>query len=615
MTIKLSKHLVPTEIRTIDMDAGPSSVRPAMSSGDQKKAEQAPDAGGAMAVLRRATAADPGSAEAWRALGDQLYRSGDKAGGAEAYAKSISASVNDPELIEAASALADGRLAAAEPLLRTRLKACPTDVAAMRMLAELGARLGRYGDAHALLDRALELAPGFDAARFARALMLSRQSRSEEALAEVDGLLAREPRHIGYRNLKASILVRVGDFAGAVALYEAVLADLPDQPKTWMSLGHVLKTVGRTADGISAYRRSIALQPGLGESWWSLANLKTYRFADTDAAAIRAALDSENLEEEDAFHLHFTLGKLLEDAGDHAASFNHYARGNALRRAQIDYDADATTRMVNRARALFTRQFLAEREGEGCDASDPIFILGLPRAGSTLIEQILASHSAVEGTMELPDIDMIARRLATRTGGDGYPGMLAALSAGEREALGKEYIERTRIHRRIGRRFFIDKMPNNWVHVGLIHLILPNAKIIDARRHPMGCCFSAFKQHFARGQGFSYDLGDAGRYYADYARLMAHFDALLPGQVHRVIYEAMVADPEAETRRLLAYCGLPFEDACLRFHENERPVRTASSEQVRRPIFGGAVEQWRHYETWLGPLKAALGPVMQSWRD
>jgi tetratricopeptide (TPR) repeat protein len=588
------------------MDAGPSFDRHSMGGGNQNEA---------IVALRRATEADPASAEAWRALGDQLYRGGDAVGGAEAYARSIPASVNNPELIEAAAALADGKLATAEPLLRARLKACPTDVAAMRMLAELGARLGRYEDAHALLDRALELAPGFAAARFARALMLSRQNRPEEALAEVDALIAREPRHIGYRNLKASIFVRVGDFAGAVTLYEAVLADLPDQPKIWMSLGHVLKTVGRAADGIAAYRRSIALQPGLGESWWSLANLKTYRFSEEDAATIRSALDRRDLEEEDALHLHFTLGKIYEDAGDYAASFDHYAKGNALRRAQLDYDAGLTTRTVDRACALFTGQFLADREGGGCDALDPIFILGLPRAGSTLIEQILASHSAVEGTMELPDIDLIARRLATRAGGDAYPEALATLSAGERETLGREYIDRTRIHRRLGRRFFIDKMPNNWMHVGLVHLILPNAKIIDARRHPMGCCFSAFKQHFARGQGFSYELGEVGRYYADYTALMAHFDALLPGRVHRVIYEAMVADPEAETKRLLAYCGLPFEDACLRFHENERAVRTASSEQVRKPIFDQAVDHWRHYEPWLDPLKTALGSSLQNWRD
>jgi hypothetical protein len=284
-----------------------------------------------------------------------------------------------------------------------------------------------------------------------------------------------------------------------------------------------------------------------------------------------------------------------------------------LRHAQLGYDPDETSASVARARSLFTPGFLAAREGEGCHAPDPIFVLGLPRAGSTLIEQILASHSAVEGTMELPDIDLIARRLVRRNGGEGYPEMLAELSPADRDALGQEYLDRTRVQRRLGRPMFVDKMPNNWAHVGLIHLILPKARIIDARRHPLGCCFSAWKQHFARGQAFSYDLADIGRYYADYIALMAHFDAVLPGRVHRVIYEEMVADPEGETRRLLAYCGLPFEEGCLRFYENDRAVRTASSEQVRKPIYAQGVDQWRAYEAWLEPLKAALGEVLEYW--
>jgi hypothetical protein len=357
------------------------------------------------------------------------------------------------------------------------------------------------------------------------------------------------------------------------------------------------------------------LAPGFGEAYWSLANLKTYRFDVPEIEAMRSALTRAELRDEDRYHLEFSLGKALEDGGDFAASFDHYTKGNALRRKSTGYSADETTAHMQRSKALFTRDFFAERVGSGASAPDPIFVVGLPRAGSTLIEQILSSHSQVEGTMELPDISHLARELGGQKLRDEvskYPETLAGLDRERLRALGEAYIARTRVQRKTDRPFFIDKMPNNFAHLGLIHLILPNAKIIDARRHPMANCFSAFKQHFARGQTFTYDLGELGRYYRDYVELMAHFDAVLPGRVHRVHYERMVADTEGEVRRLLAACGLPFEDACLRFNETERAVRTASSEQVRRPIFTDAVEQWRNYEQWLGPLRDALGPALDD---
>jgi hypothetical protein len=331
---------------------------------------------------------------------------------------------------------------------------------------------------------------------------------------------------------------------------------------------------------------------------------------------MEAQLARADIADEDRFHLHFALGKALEDAGLFERSFGHYRDGAALRRKAVDYDADNTTAHTARSKAVLTRAFFEARPDWGSTAPDPIFVVGLPRSGSTLIEQILSSHSAVEGTMELPDIISIARRLGGRTRRDqpsAYPEMLTDLDAEACRALGEEFIERTRIQRKLGRPFFIDKMPNNFAHVGLIHLILPRAKIIDARRHPLGCCFSAFKQHFARGQTFSYDLTELGRYYADYVDLMAHYDAALPGVVHRVIYERMVADPEGQVRALLDHCGLPFEPGCLKFYENDRAVRTASSEQVRRPIFTDGVDQWRSYEPWLDPLKAALGHSLDSW--
>lgn len=528
---------------------------------------------------------------------------------------SLAASTRDPAMIAAARALAANDIPVAEAALRARLKRDPFEVAAIRMLAEVAGRIGRYADAEKLLRRALDLAPDFDAARHNLAVVLHRQSKGEAALSEIDELMTRDPRAPGYRILKGAILVRLGEYAQAIELYDEVLADHPGQAATWMSYGHALKTVGRQADSIAAYRRAIALDPALGEAWWSLANLKTVQFDAADLAAMRAALAAPDLGDENRFHLDFALGKALEDAADYRASFAHYARGNALRRESLDYDADATTANVARTRALYTPAFLAARAGQGCPAPDPIFVVGLPRSGSTLIEQILSSHSMVEGTSELPDIQALARRLGARShdeAGDRFADKLGALDAAGLSALSAEYLALTRVQRKTGKPRFIDKMPNNFVHTGMIHLILPNARIIDARRHPLGCCFSGFKQHFARGQAFSYDLGDLGRYWRDYAALMAHFDDVLPGRIHRVQYERLVAEPETEIRALLTYCGLDFEPACLSFHQTERAVRTASSEQVRTPLYVSGVDHWQHYDEWLGPLRAALGSALDS---
>jgi tetratricopeptide (TPR) repeat protein len=521
-------------------------------------------------------------------------------------AAAIGAGVRDPRLMEAALALHDNRLSDAEPLLRAHLKADPFDVAAIRMMAELAGRIGRYKDAENLLRRALELAPEFGAARANLATCLYRQNKTVEAIGELDLLLGEEPEHLGHANLKAAALGRIGGFEEAIGLYEVILAQAPEQPKLWMSYGHILKTVGRLDEGVAAYRRALQIAPTLGEVWWSLANLKTVKFSESDVSAMEAALASSDLSDPDRFHLDFALGKAFEDAKSYESSFAHYDAGNTLRRRSIDYDADETTKFVDRSIAVLTPALLSRPRDAGCRARDPIFILGMPRAGSTLVEQILSSHSMVEGTSELPDIPAMVRRWTD------YPENLIDLDTEKLRGLGEEYLERTRIYRKTDRPLFIDKLPNNWAHVPFIHLILPNATIIDARRHPMGCAFSNFKQHFARGQAFSYSLTDMGRYYADYVRLMDHVDAVLPGRVHRVIYENMVDDTEAEVRALLNACGLEFEEACLRFNENTRAVRTASSEQVRQPIFKSETEAWQDFETWLEPLKKALGPVLES---
>jgi tetratricopeptide (TPR) repeat protein len=555
---------------------------------------------------------------AWRLLGDIATMANDAETADAAYNRHVADSARDPALLEAALALVDGRLAVAEHGLRDYLKRHPTDVMAIRMLAEVGARLGRYSDAETLLMRALELAPGFAAARHNLAIVRMRINKAEAVVQDMDVLLVKDANNPNYRALRCAALVRLGEYETAIASYHSLLADYPNRPKVWMSLGHVLKTVGRSPDSIECYRKSIALKPELGEAWWSLANLKTLRFSSDDVDVMRRALERPDLAPEDELHLHFALGKALEDAGKYAASFDHYNRGNQMGEGRVDYDDEDTARLVEESSRVYTPTLFASRSGQGGQSPDPIFIVGMPRAGSTLIEQILASHSRVEGTMELPDMPAMARRLGGRIRGDEptrYPELVASLSPDRLRELGEEYLSRTRIQRKTDRPFFIDKMPNNFAHVGLIRLILPNAKIIDARRHPLACCFSGFKQHFAQGQNFSYGLRRIGGYYRDYVRLMAHFDRVCPGAVHRVIYERMVEDTETEVRALLAYCGLDFEPACLAFHETQRPVRTASSEQVRQPIFREGIDQWRNYEPWLGPLKEALGDVLTAYPD
>ena len=570
----------------------------------------------AIATLQRALSLNPALPQVWLALADLQRAVGRQKDADEAYAGYIRYSVRDPNLLQAAEALNANRLPEAEAMLRAWLKQHPTDVVAIRMLGELAVRVGRNPEALRLFERCLQLAPGFREARQHFAVVLHREQQASKALEQLELLLREDPANAGARTLKAAVLCRLGEYARGIELYEGLLREYPHNARVWLSYGHALKTEGRQADAISAYRHCVEEEPEFGEAWWSLANLKTIRFDDADIATMRAQLQRDDLETEHRLHFEFSLGKALEDRTDYPESFAHYAEGNRLRLEIVPYRAGDTSARVVHAKRVYTREFFAEREGCGDPAPDPIFIVGLPRSGSTLIEQILSSHSAVEGTMELPEI--IAMTRALRRGSEGaasYHDVLAGLPAEQFAELGSQFLDRTRVQRKTGAPLFIDKMPNNFLHLGLIQLMLPNAKIIDARRHPLACCFSGFKQHFARGQSFSYSLEDIGRYYRDYVELMAHFDAVLPGRVHRVIYERMVEDTEGEVRRLLAYCGLPFEERCLRFFENDRPVRTASSEQVRRPINRDGIDQWRHYSAWLDPLRSALGPVLDAYPD
>jgi tetratricopeptide (TPR) repeat protein len=570
----------------------------------------------ALAAVRREAHANPRRPQIWRQLGDHLDAAGDRQGAEAAYLEHVRHAIHDPLLMAAGAALQANDIPEAEARLRAHLKQAPTDICAIRMLAELAVRVDRAEDAELLLERCLELAPGFNEARHNYALVLNRVNKPHQALGEVARLRRGDPQNPAYRNQEAITLCHTGDYATAIGIYDALLREFPLQAQIWLSYGHALKTAGRQDEAIAAYRRCLDLKPDFGDAYWSLANLKTFRFDDALIEAMRRAQQRGDAAEEDRLCLEFALGKALEDRGDYAESFRHYEAGNALRLKRVPYRADDTTARLRVAAASYDEEFFRARAGSGCPAPDPIFIVGLPRAGSTLLEQILASHSQVEGTMELPDLISITRLLrrsqAARSG--TYHAALAALDPAELRTLGEQYLQATRIHRKLGRPFFIDKMPNNFSHVALIHVILPNAKIIDARRHPLACCFSAFKQHFALGQSFTYGLANIGRYYRDYVDYMRHIDSVLPGRVHRVIHEDLVADTEGEVRRLLDYCGLPFEDGCLRFFENDRPVRTASSEQVRRPIDKAGIDQWRHYEPWLGPLKTALGAALEDYR-
>lgn len=575
--------------------------------------------GAALAQAQAILEAVPMSAAAHRIAAHALRALGREEEAQAASLAAVGAAIHDEAMVDAALALAENRLPDAEAALRDRLRDDATDVAAIRMLAEVAGRIGRYGDAEKLLARALDLAPGFGAARANLATVYYKQNRYAEAVDTLDAVLGDDPNNPAHANLKAAALGRIGGYDEAILLYEELVQRFPDHAKLWMSYGHMLKTVGRQDDSIAAYRHAIASEPGLGEIWWSLANLKTIRFDAADRAAMETALvDAEPAGEtraDDRLHLHFALGKAYDDAAEYADAFRHYDAGNAIRAAQLGHEAAETTAIVDAALATFTEAFFVAHHALGDPAPDPIFILGMPRAGSTLIEQILASHSAIEGTMELPDIPALALGLGREEKGDGrhWVAALAEASPAKLAEMGQAFLQRTAVQRKTDKPFYIDKLPNNWIYVPLIRLILPNAKIIDARRHPLDCGFSNFRQHYAKGQAFSYRLSDMGTHYRDYVRLMAHIDRVQPGRVHRMIHEALLDDPETEVRAALNFLGQPFEEGCMAFHANARAVRTASSEQVRRPINRDGVDQWQPYDAWLGPLKDALGPVLPAY--
>jgi len=439
--------------------------------------------------------------------------------------------------------------------------------------------------------------------------VLGKRHKHLASLEQARKLLAIDPGNRAFRTVYATACVGLGDHEEALRVYRELLTETPHNPELHLSVAHALKTQGRQAQAIEEYRAAAAARADFGDAYWSLANLKTYRFTDAELERMRGLEAAAGTQLVDRYHLCFALGKALEDRGEYQEAFRYYERGNAFKKSESRFDVDAMERTLKLQARLCTREFLAARSGGGCDRPDPIFIVGLPRAGSTLLEQILASHSQVEGTMELADIPRMVQQVAGRENRDTpsrYPALLAELTPAERLRLGEKYIADTRVYR-TGKPYFIDKMPNNFRHIGLIHLILPKARIIDARREPLACCFSNFKQLFASGQEFTYSLEDLGRYYRAYLGIMAHWDVILPARILRVQHEELVEDLEHQVRRILDFVGLDFEPACLEFYKTERSIRTASSEQVRQPIYREGLDQWRHFEPWLGPLWAALG--------
>jgi tetratricopeptide (TPR) repeat protein len=569
------------------------------------------DAEPARAAFLRAVNLNPALPASWKAL-QGLFTMNGEAANAETAASHVATLANLPvPVVTASSMLADGDVQEAERIVRRFLLEHGDHVEAMRILARIGRKLGILDDAELLYERLLQMAPDYDVARYEYAQVLLDRHRHVQALAELEKLLAGDPGNRSYRTAHATARVGLGDTAGAAARYRELLAETPQAPELHLSLAHALKTLGQREEAVASYRTAATLRPGYGDAYWSLANLKTYRFSEADIAAMRAEEAAPGISVEDRAHLCFAVGKALEDRADYAESYRYYERGNALKKSQGRYRPEFTERNVRLQTQVCTAEFFAARRGWGCQNEAPIFVLGMPRAGSTLLEQILASHSQVEGTMELPEVLRTAAELQGRLTEDAaprYPGILAQLGAEDFRRLGERYLADTRVYR-TGKARFIDKMPNNFRHIGLIHLMLPNARIIDARREAMACCFSNLKQLFASGQEFTYSIEDIARYYRSYAALMAHWDAVLPGLILRVQHEDVVTDLEANVRRILEFCGLGFEPACLEFYRTERSVRTASSEQVRQPIYKEGLDQWRNFEPWLEPLRTALADL------
>ncbi|MEO1304956.1 MAG: sulfotransferase [Pseudomonadota bacterium] len=565
----------------------------------------------ALTAYQLATRYNPALTASWQAQADLMRNSGDISGADQALAQLQRVKALPRELLAVTNHLHEGRILRAEEIARAFMRKNPQHIEGMRLLADIGSRLGVHEDADFLLETAIALDPDNLQLRIDYIQVLRKRQKFAEALAQAKTLLERDPDSPVFQSLFAIESMQAGAYDAALEAFDRVLSKLPNDPATLTSRGHALKTFGRSEDAVASYQAAARAAPHYGDAWYALANLKTYRFSDQELDEMVSVKDSADLSFMARVHIAFALGKAFEDRGDYHAAFENYEAGNALKRKQTRYTTDQMLAEFEAQKTYCTKDILSAQSGKGYPAPDPIFIVGLPRAGSTLIEQILASHSQVDGTLELPNILSLAHRLRGRnlvSDRDRYPRVLTDLSQDDLQALGRDYIDNTRIHRQDAA-FFTDKMPNNFRHIGLIHLILPNAKIIDARRAPLDCCWSGYKQLFAEGQEFTYGLDEIGQYYRAYVDLMDHWESVLPqGRILRVQHEDVLSDLEGQVRRLLDYCELPFETACVDFHQTDRAVRTASSEQVRQPINRAGQNQWTPYEPFLDPLKHALGP-------
>lgn len=556
----------------------------------------------AMAPLAESLSLNPDLAEGWRLLAEVLTAAGDMAGARRATLRELRARTDVPGLKSAADSLAAGRLEDAE---RGLAKVGDEHVMARRLAAEVLLRRGRPAEAESVLRRlpdAPELRQGLP-------LVLLTSRRHMEALAALDRRLTESPDDTVALAMKASTLTELGRHREAADASRAVVERFPDQPYARLTLARSLRAIGDSRGAIDTYRDCLAQDPACAEAWLGLADLRVHRFSSAEVALMRSAIEAATLDDGSRAKIGFALGQALEAQGDVAGAWVAFTDANQVEAARRGYDPDAVSQFVTRSIALYSGGFFAARAEWGARSADPIFVVGLPRSGSTLVEQILASHPSVEGLDELPELPILAATIAD------YPEGVGRLSRAECGALGQAYLNAVRQHRQTDRPRFVDKTPKNFLHAGLILSVLPKARIVDVRRHPLACGVSIFRQHFGLGFSCAFDLGHIGRYYADYVRLMAHLDTAAPGRIHRVIYEDLVADLEGETRRLTDYLGLSFDPACLRFFENRRPVTTPSSEQVRRPIFADALESWRRYETFLAPLEGGLGPALNYWRS
>ena len=570
----------------------------------------------AMVAYERAVNANDSLIGSWRELAPWYRSSGRPAEAVHAQACITKLTATPPQLLAGSNLLSEGELDAAENLVRGYLQRHGAHIDGMRLLAQIGIKRDVLDDAELLLEKILELAPDYHDVRYELGSVLLSRRRNLPALLQAELLLRVDPDKHAWLLLYANACDGLGDYTRSLSVYQRLVTQDPDNVTLWLSIAHALSFLRRQSEAIEIFRKVTRMPQGTGPGYLALANIKSYRFTDDELEEMRRAEAAGDISVSERDNLCFAIGTALEQSRQYEESFRYYERGNVLRRSRITYKSELLERQVRLQEEVCTAEFFAARRGVGCACPDPIFVLGLPRSGSTLIEQILSSHSKIDGTLELPELSRLVQQFRSRREDEPppYPAILAELSAEEFRRFGEIYLDETRVYRR-GAPFFIDKLPGNFRNIGFIHLILPNAKIIDARREAMACCFGNYKTSFVGGMEFTYDLTEMGQYYRNYVRLMDHWDRALPGRVLRVRHEDVVADLEGSVRRMLDYCGLPFEPACLEFHKTERTVRTMSAEQVRRPINRQGLELWRHYEPWLGPLKKALGPLVPQPRS